>query len=123
MAIDNEIKMSKRITATGWTHLKRTYPDDVSKMHHLNIPVNRFNVFLTRALRRKKLKKLRDKEKITNVDRYGQQLGYILDRLHENCNDMYYVENEGITQYTSVMNVVIYFMVETDAMAFKLMFE
>jgi len=115
--------MSKRISATAWTHLKRTYPDDVSKMHHLNIPVNRFNVFLTKALRRKKLKKLRDKEKITNIDRYGQQLGYILDWLDENCNDMYYAENEGISQFTANMTVGFYFMEETDAMAFKLMFE
>jgi len=115
--------MSKRISATGWTHLKRTYPDDVSKMHHLNIPVNRFNVFLTKQLRRKRKEKLQDKEKVTNIDRYGQQLGYILDWLDENCNDMYYAENEGISQFTPDMTVGFYFMEETDAMAFKLMFE
>lgn len=115
--------MTKRITATGWTHLKKTYPDDVAKMHHLNISVNRFNVFLTRALRQKKLAKIQKQDKITNVDRYGQQLGYILDWLDENCNDMYYAENEGITQYTSDMSIGFYFMEETDAMAFKLMFE
>lgn len=115
--------MSKRISATGWTHLKRTYPDDVSKMHHLNIPVNRFSVFLTRSLRQKKLAKLRKQGKITNVDRYGQQLGYILDWLDENCNDMYYAENQGLLHFTSDMTVGFYFMEETDAMAFKLMFE
>ena len=113
--------MSKRISATGWTHLKRTYPDDVTKMHHLNISVNRFNVFLTKTLRRKKLKKL--KNKATNTDRYGRQLGYILDWLDENCNDMYYAQNEGHSILTADMSVGFYFMDEGDAMAFKLMFE
>jgi len=115
--------MSKKISATAWTHLKKTYPDDVLKMHHLNISVNRFNVFLTKRLCQKKIKKLQDKTKITNTDRFGQQLGYILDWLNENCNDMYYVQNEGISQLTADMSVGFYFMDETDAMAFKLMFE
>ncbi len=113
--------MSKRISATGWTHLKKTYPDDVAKMHHLNVNVNRFNVFLTNRLRAKKMAKLKDKP--TNIDRYGHQLGQILDWLDENCNDMFYVQNEGLSQLRSDMTVGFYFMDEGDAMGFKLMFE
>lgn len=110
--------MTKRIPAASWTYLKKNYPDDVVNMACIKIPVNRFNVFMKKRFgtKNKKISK-------NNVQRYGRQLGCILDWIDENCNDMYYAEPGDIDFTSSNLIIEFYFMDETDAMALKLMFD
>ena len=116
----NQPKNKKRISATAWVYLRDNYPDDVKQMHRVDIPVNSFNTLLKKRSRRSK--KPKQKKAKTNQQKYGQELGEIIDWLEENCNDQFYAKFQKGSWDDPNKVVEFFFMEETDAMAFKLMF-
>ena len=110
--------MGKRLTLNAWQIFKENYPDDVKDIITVDFPVNRYNIFIKRR-RKKKKKKIAN----INVERYGKELGNLINWLDENINEQYHVEFDTNEKYTKDRIIKFYFMDETDAMAFKLMFE
>lgn len=114
---------SNKITATAWSYLKTNYPEELEKMAKIEVSVNRFNLALKR-IRRRKSKTPRKKK--TEVQRYGEELAGILGWLDCNCEGQYYptFRTEKYSDQHKMEKIVeVYFMEETDAMAFKLVFE
>ena len=103
-----------RMTAKAFSFIQQEHPD---KMSRLEIEVSDFIKF--RGHRRKKAKLKKDK---TDTQRYGEQVGSILEWLDENTTEPYFprvVPNQRLKWDTAIE---FYFVEETDAMAFKLMF-
>lgn len=113
---------SNKITTTAWSYMKKEFPEEIEKMALIEVSVNRFNMGLLRHYRKRK-KVIKKK---TNVQRYGSELGGILDWLEDNCSGQYYPKFRDETigdSYKTEKIVQVYFMDETDAMAFKLVYE
>jgi len=114
-----------RITTTAWSYLKSNYSEEIEKMAMIEVSVNRFNIGLKRYRKRKSLKP-RPKKKKNNIQRHGPELGNILDWLEDNCSDQYYptfIDEKLEDRHKTEKIVQVYFMEETDAMAFKLVYE
>ncbi len=107
--------MNKRMPADTFLYLQKNFPDEFEQISVLNIDIDRFDLF-----RGKK------KKKRTNIDRYGDQLNEILEWLSENCEEPYFAKMNWAESRRSgnrFTSVSFYFMADTDAMAFKLMFQ
>ena len=109
--------MGLRLTLKAWQIFKEKYPDDIKDVVTVDFPVNRYNIFIKRRRKSKK------KPSKTNIERYGKELGTLIDWLDDNINEQYYVAFSGKEEYARDRIIRFYFMDETDAMAFKLMFE
>ena len=109
--------MGQRLTLKAWQIFKENYPDDIKDVVTVDFPVNRYNIFIKRR------RKNKNKPSKSNIERYGKELGTLIDWLDKNINEQYYVAFNGKEVYTTDRTIRFYFMEETDAMAFKLMFE
>lgn len=109
--------MAKRISTQAWSYFKQNYPSDIENMIKVGFPISRMNVFIQRR-RKKRVSK-------TNIERFGYELGRIIDWLDECCNDHYYAEFDEKSRGSLSDSVIInfYFMEDADAVAFRLMFE
>ena len=100
--------------ATTFMYLRKNFPEDFAQMARFELKVANFSRF--RYMRKRKKRR-------TNIEKYGEQLAEILDWLDENCSEPYYprlVKDQPLSWDTMVE---FYFTDDTDAMAFRLMFE
>lgn len=114
--------MGHRISASAWTYMREHFAEDVEKMATLTVSLDRCNIFPSHARllkRNPNRKKAKDK---TNIERFGAELGPMFDWLDENTNDQYYIERAKIKGNRRETEINCYFIDESDAMAFKLMF-
>lgn len=105
--------MGKRISETAWLFFKKQYPDITKIFIKIDILVDKQNVFPKNTIKIK-LK--------TNIERFGGELGPIIDWLDENINDQYYVKVNQFVSGLRYTTISFYFQNEYDAMAFKLVF-
>jgi len=117
--------MGHRITASAWAYMKKHFAEDIENMVTFSVSLDRCNIFPSHARiyktrrRNSNRKKARDK---TNTEQYGIELGPMFDWLNENTNDQYYAELAKQQGTVREAMINFYFMDETDAMAFKLVF-
>ena len=110
--------MGQRLTLNAWNIFKENFPECIEDIITVDFPVSRYNIFIKRRRRRKNMPSK------TNKERYGKELGTLIEWLDENINEQYHVEfEEKEERYIKNRTIRFYFMEETDAMAFKLMFE
>ena len=104
------------MTAQAVSFLKTKFPEEYKKMPVVTVTVGQLALF--RYKNRKKKKK-------TDVERYGEHLANILEWLDNNCNEPYYArfDQDTLHRSSTSADVIFGFMDETDAFAFKLMFE
>ena len=112
--------MTKRMTTKLFISLP---PEDIEKMTRLDISVNRFNLKMKSRLKRRS-KKIKSSPTKSNKQRYGSELGSIIDWLDENCSSPYYAKFADEDAHSTKKDkiVAVYFIEESDAMAVKLMF-
>lgn len=112
--------MGKRLTVKAWEYFKEQYPDDIEDLSYFDVPFDRLNIFPSYTKWRKR-KKAKNAPK-SNVERYGLELGPILDWLDDNTNEQYYANINRDKEGYRIIHIRFYFFEETDAVAFKLMF-
>ena len=116
--------VTNRISATSWSYLKSNFPSEVEKMSMIEVPINRFNLAIRQYRRKTKTSSTRKRK--TNIQKYGNELGNIVDWLEENCSGQFYPtfkhKSRG-QRHTPETIVQVYFMEESDAMAFKLFYK
>ena len=107
--------MNKRMPADTFLYLQKNFPEDFGKMSKLDVDISKFDLFRGRR-----------KKNRTSVDLYGEQLNEILEWLDNNCDNPYFPKMDWAESRSSgsrFTRVSFYFMEDTDAMAFKLMFQ
>lgn len=112
--------MGKRLTVKAWEYFKEQYPEDIEGLSCFDVSFDRLNIFPSYT-RRGKLKKAKNTPK-SNIERYGVELGPILDWLDDNTNEQYYANINRDKEGYRIIYIRFYFFEETDAVAFKLMF-
>lgn len=103
------------MTATAFGYIQKQHPDE---MFRLEIEVSDFKRFRFRRRR----KNAKPKKKKTNIQKYGEQLASILEWLDENSSDPYFPRTVQEQKLSWNTKIEFYFIDESDAMAFKLMF-
>jgi len=107
--------MGERLTLKAWKYIEEQYPNDIETLSYFDVPFDRLNVFPNYY-------RLKSKKSKNNTERYGVELGPIIDWLDDNTNEQYYVNIDREYNGFRLMPVRFYFFDETDAVAFKLMF-
>lgn len=101
--------MGYRISKQVWDHFRKKFPDDVKNLTCFSFTVNRSNVVLLRNSK-------------NNFQKYGVELGTIVNWLDEVIDNQYYLEIERIAKNKLLAKIKVYFFEETDAIAFKISF-
>ena len=112
--------MGHRLTISAWNHMKENFPEEIEKLICIKMPFDR-NSIPSRWLSSKKKNKKTAEQK-TYIERYGIDLGPVIDWLDANTNDQHYIDINRKNTGNRNTAINFYFFDEGDAMGFKLMF-
>ena len=112
--------MAHRLTISAWNHMKDNFPEEIEKLICINMPFDRNNIPSRWLSSTKKNKKMAEQK--TYIERYGVELGPIVDWLDENTNDQHYIDIDPKNVGNRYTLINFYFFDDTDAVAFKWMF-
>ena len=108
--------MGHRLSKKAWDHFKQEFPEDVKNLTAFEVKLDRSNLKTYRYYPKKR------KKSKTNSQKYGVELGPMIDWLDEIIDNQYYLELDRTKQDKVFAILKIYFLEESDAVGFKLVF-